>query len=118
MASIFKRREIWWIQYYISGNPRPIRKSLKTKLKTIARRELHAIEVELIDPHRQVREPHNPRADAFWAQYLQWAESHLATATVELHTRHWRYLREHSGMMRRGDIPTCRRAAAREGFQF
>ncbi|KKN32680.1 hypothetical protein LCGC14_0811410 [marine sediment metagenome] len=104
MASIFKRGEIWWIQYYVPGKPRPVRRSLKTVRKAVARRELQAIEIGLSDPHRRLQEPRNPKAIAFWAHYLKWAESHLAAATIDLHTRHWRYLCERSGMGRLGDV--------------
>ena len=107
MASIFKRGEIWWIQYYINSSPRPVRRSLKTKEKAIARRQLQAIESRLADPHGQVREPRDPKADVFWAQYVKWAESHLAAATIELHVRHWGYLREHSGMKCLGDVTSA-----------
>ena len=104
MASLFLRDDTWWVQYYDRG--KRVRKSLNTENKSLAKREKTALEAKLLEPTRLVKGERNARIDEFWPEHLVWAHAHLAPATRELHQRCWRYLIEHTGRTRLGDITT------------
>ena len=103
MARIYRRGNIWWIQYYRGG--KTVRRSLKTTKKDVARREKQAVEEKLAEPHHHAKQPKNPLVDLFWTQYLkQFADTHLAKSTRDIHTHHWSQFVAFTGAKRLGDV--------------
>lgn len=103
MASLYKRRNTYWIAYYAHG--RLIRESLKTSNKQLALREKQAREAELLDPHRRAPIARNLRVDDFWKAYLeQHALPRKRSASIQRTEIVWRQLLEFTGAKRVSDI--------------
>ncbi|MFP4502906.1 MAG: hypothetical protein ACLFTT_18080 [Candidatus Hydrogenedentota bacterium] len=102
MAHMYKRSETWWVKYHLHG--KPVYRSLKTKNKRIAQRELQALEGKLLEPHRLVAEEKNPTCKDFWKQYLDWAATHVGSRTIDRRKEFWNQLLESTGAQRLGDI--------------
>lgn len=103
MASIFKRRDTWWIAHYEGG--KLCRRSLKTSNKRVAERERQALEAELTQSGRLAREDKNPPVDEFWQDYLHtYAIPHKRPRAVQRTESFWRQLLEFTDAQRLGDI--------------
>jgi integrase len=104
MSTLYKRGSTWWIKYSIDGKARY--ESLRTKNRTVARREQQAIEAKLLEPHRHFRPGRDITAEVFWPKYLAWAREHKRPRSIETEQNFWRQFIEFTGAMRLGDITT------------
>ena len=103
MASIYKRKDIWWVAYYDGG--KLVRESLKTTSKKTAEREKQAIEAMLLEPQRRVPQEKNLSVEDFWQLYLdRYARTHKRKRSVERTESFWKQLLESTKAKRLGDI--------------
>jgi len=78
MATIFKKKGTWFLDYYLNG--KRIRKSLKTSSKKIAQLALHDLEIKLAK-HDIGLIQKNIRLDNYLTEFLEWKKSRVAENT-------------------------------------
>lgn len=83
-----------------------MRQSLRTKSKSVAKRELQAREAKLLEGHHIAPVKVNPDIEIFWRKYLEWAEQHKRPSSIEATRISWQHLLDHTGAGRLGDITT------------
>ena len=78
MATIFKKRGTWFLDYYLNG--KRIRKSLKTSSKKIAQLALHDLEVKLVKNDLGLTQK-NIKVEDYLEEFLAWKKPRIAETT-------------------------------------
>ncbi len=103
MATIFKRRGIYYVGYYENGRRK--KRSLGTSRLALAKSQLRALEQELIE--RRLKPPEQDAdypADLFWSEYCEWSSNNKRPRTLEIEGQFWNQFMEFAKPELLGDV--------------